>query len=142
MLFSFKFDVAFFIICMLLALVFDAADVQASALLQGNCSSDATDVPVEPFPPTTQQCIITARDNFLDIAVDGGNVWLSELYIRLDGGESLPRTVLRAGRGDLWMTNVSLKGRGQLCRGVEVHENRRLYARGNSHAYMSTSSTV
>lgn len=108
--------------------------------MQGNCSTHARDVPPEPSLLSPRQCIITVRDSFLDVAVDAADVWLSDLYIRVASWDVTPRTVLRAGRGDLWLTHVSLIGQGELCRGVEVHEKRRLFARGNSHSLLTLTS--
>eukprot|EP00892_Ulva_mutabilis_P011325 jgi/Ulvmu1/8565/UM045_0007.1 len=106
------------------------AQGQYTRSIRGNCTAPPPSLQLDP-PPKPHQCVITVRQDFLDIALADSIVWLSDLYIRLAG---LPRTasVLITSRGRaLYMTNMTLAGDG--------HDSQALRIRDRSTAFISGS---
>jgi hypothetical protein len=84
-------------------------------------------------PMTEGQCLITVREDWLEVSAALATLWISNLYIQLKPTSGPPReasTVIGVQKGDLYLTNVTFEGDGNNCRAIDVVEEQRLYARG------------
>lgn len=115
---------------------------------QGNCTEPFPDV-LQPPRSTDTQCVITVFEDFMD---NNNVVWVSNLYIRLDGSMTRPvgvndtpvefdTSVFFVQNADMYLTNVVMRGLSDLGyegRGIDMMDppswgyngTSRLYARG------------
>ena len=116
--------------------------------IQGNCTEPFPDA-LDPPPSTDTQCVITVFEDFMD---NTDTVWVSNVYLRLDGSRSRPvgvhdtpvpfdTSVFFVQTADLYLTHVVMRGLSDLGlegRGIDMMDppswgypgTARLYARG------------
>ena len=97
--------------------------------MQGNCTEAPAGLHLDPAPQPGQ-CVITLRQDFLDVALSDSEVWLSGLYLHLRGLTRVQSAVVTArGRG-LYLTNMTFAGDNLLQRGLHVMERSNVFIIG------------
>eukprot|EP00892_Ulva_mutabilis_P005855 jgi/Ulvmu1/3641/UM017_0055.1 len=116
-------------------------------IITGNCTEPFPEV-LDPPASTDSQCVVTVFEDFMD---NKKVVWISNLYLRLDGSRSraigvndtvvdFDTSVFFVQNADMYLTNVVMRGLSELGyegRGVDMMDpaswgllgNARLYAR-------------
>ena len=83
---------------------------------------------------TPGQCVITLRQDFLDVSLPDSEVWLSsfilQLYLHLRRLPRNPSAVVTVGDRDVYMTNMTFAGDQQPQRGVLVKERSNMFISG------------
>lgn len=100
----------------------------AESALQGNCSSppEGLTLQLDP-PPKAGQCVVTVREDFLEMSVQMSVLWISNLYIRLPGVEKNHSTLIGIEASDVYLTDMTFAGDGVKARAVDVQEDRRVF---------------
>lgn len=93
---------------------------------QGNCTAPPTDT-VDPPRITNTQCVISVREDFLEVPSEGALLWLSDLYVKLLGVEKEHSTLIGVHSGDVYLTNMTFVGDGHKARAIDVKATRKLY---------------
>jgi hypothetical protein len=113
--------------------------------LQGNCTKEPAVAPV-PARITKRQCVLSVREDFLEISGHSSRLLLSNVYIQLsESGPDRKRAnslLLRIAEGGMYVANVTLKGDGKSSRGVDVADGARFYAAGPSDTPVSDLSSL
>jgi hypothetical protein len=97
--------------------------------VQGNCTPPSFSL--DPPRSTTTQCVITIREDFLEIVPENGQVWVSDLYVKLLGVEKEHSTLVGAHGGEVYLTNMVFVGDRDKARAIDV-KGRKLYVASRS----------
>ena len=99
--------------------------------MQGNCTEPLAPELLALYPPPQPgQCVITLRQDFLDVALQDSQIWLSSMYLHLPGLPRNPSAVVTVGGRVVYMTNMTFAGDKQLQRGLLVMERSRVFISG------------
>jgi hypothetical protein len=100
--------------------------------VQGNCSMPSPHADAR-YPWRMGQCVLTVREDFLQLMVAGRNFWMHQVYVRIVGnatGGHGEATLIGLQQGNLYLTDSTFVGTGQSSRVVDVNVGSSLYARG------------
>ena len=96
--------------------------------MQGNCSGPPPYLGLDPpRDSANRQCVITVREDFLEVPLQHSVLWISNLYVTLPGVEKNHSTLIGAHGGDIYMTDMTFVADGDKARAIDVKENRRVY---------------
>ena len=95
--------------------------------LQGNCSGPAPTSNTLYPPLASGQCLITVREDFLEVPTQNSQAWISNLYVTLPGVQKNHTTLIGVHGGDLYMTNMTFVADGDKARAVDGGEGTRIY---------------
>ena len=96
--------------------------------MQGNCSRPPPDLDLDPpRNSANRQCVITVREDFLELPLQNTQAWISNLYVTLTDVVRNDSTLVGVHGGDLYMTDMTFVADGHMARAIEVKENRRVY---------------
>ena len=96
--------------------------------MQGNCSRPPPDLDLDPpRDSANRQCVITVREDFLELPLQGTALSISNLYVTLSGVEKNHTTLIGVHGGDLYVSDMSFVGDRDRARAIDVKENRRVY---------------
>jgi hypothetical protein len=82
---------------------------------------------VDPAPRDASQCIITLREDFVEVEGDGKPLWLSKLYLKLAGVEKEHSTLLGVSGSDVYVTDMAFVGDKVKARAIDLKGLRKLY---------------
>lgn len=75
--------------------------------------------------------MLTIRESFIEVKAADSKLWLSSLFIQLEGGRDRSvSTFLGFHGGDLFLTGATLIGDGNNCRAILVSEGHAVFAYG------------
>jgi hypothetical protein len=97
--------------------------------VQGNCTAQFAEQ-LDPRRKPSTQCVITVREDFLEVPTDLAQVWISDLYVRIRVPPAQRykfSTLIGVHGGDVYLTDMSFVGDGDKCRAIDVKEKRKLY---------------
>lgn len=94
--------------------------------MQGNCTVPPTET-LDPLRQSNTQCVVSIREDFLEVETEGAQLWISNLYVRLLGVEKDHSTLISVHNGELYLTDMTFVGDGHKARAIDVKSARRLY---------------
>jgi hypothetical protein len=100
--------------------------------VQGNCSQPSPLVDAR-YPWRMGQCVLTVREDFLQLDILARDFWIHQVYVRIVGnatGGHDEATLIGVQQGNLYVTDATFIADGYKSRAIDVNEGNSLYARG------------
>jgi hypothetical protein len=79
------------------------------------------------------QCVLTVREDFLQLDILARDFWIHQVYVRIVGnatGGHDEATLIGVQQGNLYVTDATFIADGYKSRAIDVNEGNSLYARG------------